>query len=242
MKTIFGIVITLMVCTALACNLTSLVPRSISGSGNVVTREFDYSDFDQVEISSAFNARVNQSQDYQVEIQLDDNFEEYLIVEKSGTTLKIGLQPTASILGNVTLEADITMPELVGLEASGSTDIDISGFKSSQALAIDLSGSSTLNGDIESGDVTFDSSGSSDAKLTGSGGKLILETSGSSSIDLSEFKVADADLDVGGSSDVTVNASGTLDVKATGSSDVTYLGSPTIGSIDTSGSSSVHPK
>jgi hypothetical protein len=107
---------------------------------------------------------------------------------------------------------------------------------------VDLSGSSSLRGDIEAGGTSFDLSGSSDANLTGSGGNLTLDASGSSDVDLSDFPVADAEIDASGASTVTVNASGRLDVEASGASDVYYLGDPSMGTIDTSGASSVEPK
>ena len=61
-------------------------------------------------------------------------------------------------------------------------------------------------------------------------------------IDLSGFAVADATVDVSGSSTVTVKPRGRLDVDASGASEVFYLGEPTLGKIDTSGSSSVEQK
>jgi hypothetical protein len=45
-----------------------------------------------------------------------------------------------------------------------------------------------------------------------------------------------------GASTVTVNLSGRLDADASGSSDIYYLGNPELGSIDTSGTSSVQSK
>ncbi len=75
--------------------------------------------------------------------------------------------------------------------------------------------------------------------LTGSGSDLVIDASGSSDVDLAEFPVEDADLNLSGSSEIILNVSGTLDVSASGSSDVEYVGEPSLGSIQTSGSSSV---
>ncbi len=234
-----------LIFAALACDLPeipSLSEVTITGSGNVVTQEEAITDFDKVDISSAFNAQINQGDKYKVVIRVDDNLVEYLQVEKAGSTLKVGLKPGVSLVTNATLEAEISMPELTGIELSGASEAEISGFHSSKGLTVDLSGSSSLKGDIEAGDTTFDASGSSDAALTGSGGNLKLDASGSSDVDLSGFSIVDANLDVSGASSVTVNPSGTLNVKASGASDVTYLGSPTLGNIDTSGASSVEAR
>lgn len=234
-----------LILAAIACDLPeipSLSEITITGSGNVITQEEAITDFDKVDISSAFNVKISQADSYMVVISVDDNLVEQLQVEKSGSTLKIGLKPGVSLVTNATLEADISMPELTGIELSGASDAQISGFQSSKSLSIDLSGSSSLRGDIKAGDTNLDASGSSDASLTGSGGNLKLEASGSSDIDLSDYLVGDADLDLSGASSAVINPSGTLNVKANGSSDVTYLGSPTLGNINTSGSSNVDAK
>ena len=61
-------------------------------------------------------------------------------------------------------------------------------------------------------------------------------------IDLTDFPLADVNIDASGASTASVNLSGTLDVSASGASNVFYLGDPSLGSIDTSGGSSVQAK
>jgi hypothetical protein len=65
---------------------------------------------------------------------------------------------------------------------------------------------------------------------------------GGSTVDLSKFSAVDANVSADGGSEVTVNASGTLDAVANGGSTVYYLGSPTLGTIEESGSSEVRQK
>jgi hypothetical protein len=234
-----------LIAAALACDLPeipSLSEVSLTGSGNVVTQEELISDFDKVDINSAFDAEINQGDAFKVIIRVDDNLVEHLQVEKQGSTLKIGLKPGISLVTDATLEAEISMPELTGIELSGASHGTIAGFNSTKKLSVDLSGSSSLKGDIEAGETNFDASGSSDAVLTGSGGNLKLDASGSSDVNLGDFLVADADLDVSGASSVIVNPRGTLDVKVSGASNVTYLGNPTLGNIDSSGASNVEAK
>jgi hypothetical protein len=68
---------------------------------------------------------------------------------------------------------------------------------------------------------------------------LTIDGSGGGRIDLGDFSVVDANVELSGGGRATVNSSGTLDVDASGGSHVTYVGSPTLGKIDTSGGSSV---
>jgi len=221
----FVLIVSLLALSILACQVGGLGgSTTISGSGNVVTQEYDLTGFDAIDISHAFNVVVSQGETYSVIVRVDDNLVEHLNVVKQGSTLKIGLKPNLNYnVQNATLDAEVTMPALSGVEASGSSDVTATGFNSTNAFQVDLSGAST-------------------AVMTGSAGEVTVDTSGSSKADLAEFPVVDARVNASGSSLVTVNVSGRLDVDASGSSDVFYLGDPTLGTIDTSGSSNVAPR
>jgi hypothetical protein len=76
----------------------------------------------------------------------------------------------------------------------------------------------------------------------GTGANLTSTVSGASNLDLNNFQVANADLEVSGASHAVVNPTGTLNVNASGASSVQYVGNPTLGNIQTSGASNVNKK
>ena len=83
----------------------------------------------------------------------------------------------------------------------------------------------------------LDLSGGSHADLEGSADVLIVDASGGSHIELSEFSVEDADIELSGGSFGTINVSGRLDADVSGGSHLTYIGDPILGDIvQTSGS------
>ena len=136
---------------------------------------------------------------------------------KRGTTLKIGLKPNRNYrLEDVTLEADVTMPELIGA---------------------DLAGGSHLRGEVETGDVTFTLSGASHVTLSGSAGDITVDANGGSHAKLADLAVVDANVEARGGSHATLNPCGRLDAVARGGSHVTYLGCPSLGTMDSDGSS-----
>ncbi len=214
---------------------------SISGSGVVVGAEWSITGFEKVDVSHAFTVDIRQGDTFRVATSVDENVADYLQVVKQGDTLRIGLKP-GTMVTNATLQAEVTMPELTGLDVSGASHVAIAGFKSPEALNVDVSGASSLRGDIEAGDARFDVSGASNATLTGSGQDVTIDASGASEADLADFAVADAVVEASGASNVTVNASGRLDANASGASHVYYLGSPALGTIDSSGGSSIESK
>jgi hypothetical protein len=217
------------------------LPGRLVGSGNLETETYTFSDFNEVEISSAFEFEIEQSNSYSIEVTADDNVMEYVRVSQDGQTLKIGLR-TATWFGPVTLEASVTMPELGGLEVSGASRGTVSGFSSTEDLALKVSGASRVTGDITAGDVDFDISGASSVELDGSANDIAADVSGASSLKLDDFTVSNANVDFSGASSGTINLDGRLDADLSGASRLWYIGEPTMGTIDTSGASTVSQK
>ena len=208
----------------------------IAGSGNTVTRTFDYDDFTVVDIHHGFHSDVTKSDEFSIEIVIDDNLLEYLDVDKSGSTLKIRLlQPPE--YRNVTLEVKITMPDISKLDLSGGSHTNITGFNLLHGLTIDLSEGSHLNGNISATDVGLEISGGSHLDLTGSADNLNLIGSGGSHLTMGSFTAGDSTVKITGGSQASINVNGTLDVEVGGGSHVTYSGEPQIGDINLSGGS-----
>ena len=214
------------------------------GLGKVVTREKAFTGFDRVEVGNAFKVDITQSGTYSVVVRIDSSLEQRLEVVKEGSTLKIGLKDEGggvSIQAG-TMEVEITMPELTGLNLSGASQGTITGFKSTKALDVGLYSASSLQGDVEAGDARFDAQGASEATLSGSGQNVTVVAEGASTVDLTKFSVVDANVEARGNSQVTVNASGTLNLDASGGSKVYYLGDPKLGTIAESGNAEVRRK
>ncbi|MFC1865830.1 head GIN domain-containing protein [Chloroflexota bacterium] len=234
----------------------------ITGSGNLDTREFDYSDFNRLEVSSAFEVEIVQSASFAVSITTDDNIFEYIDIAKSGNTLNIRLKSGYNFR-YFTIEAVILMPDITHLKLSGATHGTVQDFSFSHDLAVELSGASSLimtniaAGRIDfeisgasrvSGNITadaaadFDVSGASTVELSGSAKDLKADASGASHLELDDFPVSNADIELSGVSNGTVNTDGTLDADLSGASKLYYIGEPTMGNIDTSGASGISKK
>jgi hypothetical protein len=206
------------------CAISLVSGCQVTGSGNLVTRRETFMGFDRLDVSSGFKVDVRQADSFSVVIRIDDNLERYLQVVQKGSTLQIGLRLTGPVtLRDATLQADVTMPELTGLQLSGGSHCTASGFESTRALDLDASGGSH-------------------ATLSGSAGDATIDASGGSHTDLSALVAASAKVEASGGSHVTVNVTGRLDADASSGSHVYYLGSPTLGNINESSGSSVRRK
>ena len=216
-------------------------PGGLIGSGNLETEAYAFSDFTEIEIGSAFEFEIRQSSSYNISVTADDNVMEYVQVSQVGQTLKIGLGRFGPI-GLATLRASVTMPELRGLTVSGASRGDIYDFSSTEDVDITVSGASRVNGDITAGDVEFDISGASTVQLDGSANDMVAHVSGASRLNLDDFTVNNADVDLSGASSGTINLDGRLDADLSGASRLWYIGEPTMGTVDTSGASTISQK
>lgn len=230
-----------------SCSLPDVVVngigRSVTGSGNLVTLEPPFEDFQRVDISHAFQAEVSQGDAYSVVITVDDNLEEYLDVRVVGDTLQVGFDGDGPFtMRNTTMRAQITMPELTGITSSGASQVRVSGFSTTKDLRVDVSGASTVRGQIDTGDLNADVSGASRLELTGQGQDGNITASGASQANLGDFRMENVTVEASGASRAEVYASGRLDAEASGASTVLYSGDPTLGRTNTSGASTIRAR
>jgi len=238
-------IIIIAIVAAVAITSTVLVlrgwPGGLIGSGNLETEAYAFTNFTEVEISSAFDFEIKQSSSYSINVTADDNVMDYVQVSKDGQTLTIRLRRFISI-GPVTLRASVTLPQLHGLTASGASRGTVSNFSSNEDLDITVSGASRVTGDVTAGNVEFGISGASTIQLEGSASDIDANVSGASHFNLEAFTVNNADVNFSGASSGTVNLNGRLDANLSGASRLWYIGEPTMGDINTSGASAISRK
>ncbi len=216
-----------------------------TGSGVIVTKIFDLKDFNAISAGHAFKVDVQQGDEYAVTIDIDDNFVEFLKVSAGGDTLQISMDSRYNYkVAKESMNARITMPELVLLNLSCASSARFRGFENQKKLALDFSGASTLHeGSFSAEAVKIELSGASSVKqLKGTGKRLSFDASGASSADLTGMSVKTAAVEVSGASSVTVGACETLSIDASGASHVSYTGDPKLEKVSTSGASSFSKK
>ncbi len=214
-------VVALIILVALAFLSGGLPFGSVVGSGTLQTREESFTGFSSVSVGSGFRVQVTHGNTYRTVVTADDNVLRYVQVTKMGNTLSIGLQPGMSFQ-TTALRAEISMPDLRELQLSGGTNGTATEFILAHDFAAELSGGSTL-------------------RMQGEAQNLVASCSGGSRLDLSDFAVDNAQVNFSGGSQGTVDVTGTLNADLSGGSKLLYLGNPTLGTINTSGGSTINP-
>jgi hypothetical protein len=250
-----------VIITVLGITLTISGCEAVTGSGELMTLEMDYEDFERIEAGYGFDVEITRADTYKVNIIIDEILVEYLNVKKSGGTVYIGLKSGYNYMKQ-TRRAEITLPMLNRLELSGGSEGIISGFSTTSDMSFELSGASHLNiknlkagtvdlgisgdseviGTIEAKKGKFDLSGASKLEISGSAPEISIEASGDSEVILTDFPTVNADVELSGGSDADIFVNGRLSIDLSGASKLTYSGDPKLGSIDVSGSSSILQK
>jgi hypothetical protein len=165
---------------------------------------------------------------YRTTVTTDDNLHEFVQAEKKDAVLHLRLDSQQRFLDG-TWKVSITMPRLDGLTIGGASRVTCKGFDQGKDLKARVGGASRRNGEIKAGQVTLEVAGASQAKLTGSAERATLSATGASRLELKDFALGSAVVQLEGASAATVNAQQKLDYRVSGASHLKYVGEPAIG-------------
>ena len=141
--------------------------------------------------------------------------------------------------GNKKLRAYVSVKTLSHLQASGASDVIISGTLHVADLEVHLSGASDLKGALEAGRLKVDISGASDITIRGTAGSLSIDASGASDFKGYDLVAQTCDINASGASDIRITCDKESNATATGSSDIHIKGNGVIRNMHSSGASSV---
>lgn len=175
------------------------------GSGVLATETRAAGEFTSIEIGGALNLEltVDPALDPSVTVTFDDNLIERLETRVSGDTLVIELNGTFNITGSGDRLVAVTMKSLESLEASGATDVEMTGTTSSYRMnisgasdvdavnliaadvAVDISGASGVDL-YATGVVSGSVSGASNLRVHGEPASVLVDSSGASSVNIED--------------------------------------------------------
>ena len=236
MKKIILLIMTMFIITLSGCALFF-----ISGSGNIVEKEYTFDNFTALSAEYGCDVTITKGDVYSITIKTDDNIVPYLDTSVSGNTLNIDLQQGQSYI-NFTFEAVIVMPDLVSLDLSGGSHGTTTGFENNDNFSADLSGGSIGDFNFSSmGDATFNLSGGSRLVLSviSSSGGATINCSGGSMLDIRNYNADSANVSLSGGSTAYININGNLNYDLSGGSILYYRGNANLNETEISGGSTI---
>lgn len=212
--------------------------------GNV-SREYDLSGFDELDISGPFKVTLTKSKEYRVKLSVPEEYAGKVIVRTEKDELKIGVNDKLfhdTKWKSLVFTAEISMPALRSLELSGAVDFECddtfdlangefsleqSGASKVKSLSVkagefeaELSGAAVCKMDGEFDEADLEMSGAAEASMKLSGRTLKVENSGAAKTKV-DGKFDRVSLESSGAGEITINgASGSLRIDAGGAAKV----------------------
>ena len=177
--------------------------NAIKGEGPVITKSFDFKDFDRIVINGQADATFTQSDTYEVTLRAQENVFDYVDYRVEGTTLILELKDKRTVR-STDFDLTIQAPALKGIEINGAADFDIpAGLTSDADLQISVNGAGDLTFNaLRCKDLSVMANGAADMDLkTIDVQKLKVEVNGAGDVNI-DGKAAEADLSVNGAGDI----------------------------------------
>lgn len=207
-----------------------------------VRKEYSIEGFSAIETSAMVDVKFVQTRgrEYAVRAEGPENIVALLSVRKEDGVLKVGLKKHSYVtLSNTSLNITVCAPEMTGLKANGSSEIEVESLHAPN-LVIETSGAGEVEiKQLDTDRLSVVSHGASDVKLAGRAHSASFSSSGSSSIKAADLEAADVEVKASGSSDIQCHATKTIRGSASGSSDIKYKGSPAVKDFGKTGSSEI---
>jgi Putative auto-transporter adhesin, head GIN domain len=223
--------------------LTGLFTVSLLIAGRSVVledRTFTVSNFDRLDLGSAFTINVRQATGFSVRVSGRPEDIKDLEARVSGGTLKVENKDRNwwQNRNRQEVKVEITMPSLRGAEFSGASTVVVSGFRNQNQLDLDLSGASKLTMAIDADNLNLELSGASTARLSGRADQIKGEVSGASTVKAEELVSKTAQVEANGASTASFYVTTSMTAEASGASSIRYKGNASL-TKQTSGASSV---
>ena len=136
----------------------------LNGSGNIVTKTFDYKNFDKLEILDiAGTIKVEVGKPFSISIDIDDNLAALFRVNETDGELKIQLEGNEYnklYLENTNIKITVTMPEVSVVRHRSNADMNITGITGRYfRIKNSGNGTATIKGSIDELDISSGGNG-----------------------------------------------------------------------------------
>jgi hypothetical protein len=188
----------------------SLVNAQLFGTGKIITREFNYKDFDKVSIEDFDgHIEIEVGKPFSVKIEIDENLEPRLKVNKDNSENQLNIILEGNKNGRLYLEKTrikikISMPEAAVISHRGNTNVNVHGIMGRY--------------------FRLETSGNGDVFLTGSIDELDIKKSGNGRVKAEKLTCKIAKVKSYGNGNVTVNSQISLKANGTGNCSIIQTG------------------
>jgi hypothetical protein len=230
----------LLLCVALTLSGCSLAVsgagNGITGSGKLVSRDFDFTGFDTIDAGSNFHVDVRRGDGFAVKVTSDDNFIDNLKVTSGGGKVTLDIKPGNWSLNNVTMKAEVTLPALKSVIGRSNAVVRFDPFEPAN-FKLDLTSNAIAEGKVNAGKIDVSGDSNAQARLTGATDSLDVRGGGNAVLTLRGLTAKQVNVDMNSNAMATVQATQSIDYSLSGNAGLTYSGGAKPGKQQTGGNS-----
>lgn len=207
MKVFYIAAMALLCSSCFHVNSNYVSKNAIKATGPVISKSFDFKDFDTIEINGGADVTFIQASGYDVTVRAQESVFDWIDYKVEGTRLVLQLKDKKNIRSEV-FEIAIQAPVLNSVMVNGASDFDIKSLQIDGDLKIQVNGAGDLDfNQIACDDFSLQVNGAADATLTSVDIRktLKVEVNGAGDVNIT-----------GNAQDVSLSVNGAGDIDATG--------------------------
>lgn len=202
--------------------------------------------FNAIKVSHAIDLVLNQSDVEGIAVSaVKDEYRDRIRTTVENGVLKIWYDDDDKWFrnrGNKKLKAYVSFKTLNRLNASGASDVTVTGKITANKLSLEFSGASDFRGAVQVQSLDMNLSGASDAVISGAAANTKVDASGASHLKAFDLSVEVCNVEASGASDIWITINKELNANASGASSIQYRGSGVVRNLKTGGASSISRK
>jgi hypothetical protein len=203
--------------------------KRVKGNGEIRTEDRHITRAERIKLRGSYDVEITQGPVVSVKVEADDNILPYIFTSEEDGFLLIKSKDRVNFSTENPIKIYITTNKLEQVQLSGSGNIiGKTKFTGGDKLTLKISGSGSMDLEVNTPSVDGDISGSGSMTLRGETRDEKVHISGVGDFNADELKSETAVVKIAGSGNVKVFADTKLDVNIAGVGSVYYKGNPTI--------------
>jgi len=214
--------------------------KSVSGHGNVVTKERKTDSFTGIKVSSGVDVYLKQGDNVSVTVEADENLHEYILTEVRGGVLNVYTE--YNIRDAEKKRVYVTMKEVNSVKTTSAGDVIGETPINSDRLELSASSAGDIKLETPAKNISADISSSGDISLSGETDMLRADLSSAGDLKAYDLKAREAEVSVSSAGDADINVSERITARASSAGDINYKGDPKYVDAHSSSAGGIHKR
>ena len=219
----------------LLTNCTFIFEEKLKGNGNVTTEQRVITSFDKIDINGVFKVYLTQGDIEKVEVEIDENLQQYVNVFNEKNTLVLNIEKGISWNKTTKNNVYITLKNISQLSINGVCSVETRTALVSDHLKLDVDGVSSSSLELNCNKLDADLSGVGNTELSGKTNEFTVTKDGVGNLKASNLKAAIVNIRNSGVGGAEIYASHELSIKNSSVGSISYSGEAVIKSLDSGG-------